>query len=346
MAVSAEMLRIVGQPSDQSIPHAMQAAGNFLANKYGKSVQGILLYGSCLRAGTDKNGLVDCYVIVDQYTAVYPSVWLARLNGWLPPNVFYGEVDVDGQKVRMKYAVLSLEDFERSVTPKWFHSYFWGRFAQPTAVIACSSQEVRERIIAGLGSAVLTFLGNVVSQMPQQFAAIDVWSMGLTLSYGAELRAESTGRVKTLWESNQAYYEQVANAAFLENFPQVKVIQRNGLVLYEMESSKWDFIKNRIGWVVRKFQGKFLSILRLMKAAFTFQGGADYLIWKIERHSGVKIELTPAQRKHPIWAGLTTFWRTVSPRGVPIDAGSRPGSRSTFVSANVAKTIDAQSGLF
>ena len=61
--------------------------------------------------------------------------------------------------------------------------------------------------------------------------------------------------------------------------------------------------------MVRTVQGKILSILRLMKAAYTFQGGADYLIWKIERHSGVKVELTPAQRKHPIWAGITTFWR-------------------------------------
>jgi len=309
MNPSGTILEIVGQPSTQSLPPSIQAAGSFLAKKYGRAVQGILLYGSCLRAGTDQNGLVDCYVIVDQYSAVYPSRWLALFNQWLPPNVFYGEVNVEGNTVRMKYAVLSLEDFERSVTPQWFHSYFWGRFAQPTAVMACPSQAMSQRIIEGLGNAVLTFLGKVVPQMPQQFAAKDVWSVGLGLSYGAELRAESKGRVSTLWESNQGYYEQVAHAAFSAHFPKVKVIQENDLTMYEMEYSKWDQTKNRIGWLVRKAQGKLLSILRLMKAAFTFQGGADYLIWKIERHSGVKIELTPAQRRHPIWAGLTTFWR-------------------------------------
>ena len=235
--------------------------------------------------------------------------WLVVLNRWLPPNVFYGEVHVEGRKVRMKYAVLSLKDFERSVTPKWFHSYFWGRFAQPTALMACSSQAMKEQIISGLGSAVLTFLGNVVPQMPQQFVAKDVWTTGLALSYGAELRAESAGRITTLWESNQAFYEQVAHSVFSAHFPKVKVIQNNDQSTYKMEYSKWDCTKNRIEWIVRKIQGKLLSILRLMKAAFTFQGGADYLIWKIERHSGVKIELTPAQRRHPIWAGLTTFWR-------------------------------------
>jgi len=309
MDVSATVLEIVGQPSARPIPDAIQAAGNFLAQKYGQAVQGILLYGSCLRAGTDQNGLVDCYVIVDQYASVYQSTWLALLNRWLPPNVFYGEVNLEGRMVRMKYAVLSLEDFERSVTPKWFHSYFWGRFAQPTAVVASSSQEMNQRIISGLGRAALTFLEKVVPQMPRQFFAEDVWNRGLTLSYGAELRAESTGRVKILWESNQGYYEQLAHAVFSTPFPGVQVIQEQDRALYSVSHSGWDCTKNRIGWIVRKIQGKILSILRLMKAAFTFQGGADYLIWKIERHSGVKIELTPAQRRHPIWAGLTTFWR-------------------------------------
>ena len=145
--------------------------------------------------------------------------------------------------------------------------------------------------------------------MPRQFLSEDVWNRGLTLSYSAELRAESTGRVKILWESNQAYFEQLADAAFSTHFPGVQVIQEKDRALYSANHSGWDCTKNRIGWTVRKIQGKILSILRLMKAAFTFQGGADYLIWKIERHSGVKIELTPAQRRHPIWAGLTTFWR-------------------------------------
>ena len=158
-------------------------------------------------------------------------------------------------------------------------------------------------------NAVVTFLGNVLPQMPEDFTAKDIWSIGLALSYGAELRAESKGRITTLWESNQDYYEQVADAVLSVYFSNVTVIQIADSKMYEVEYSSWDRTKNRIGWVLRTVQGKILSILRLMKAAYTFQGGADYLIWKIERHSGVKVELTPAQRKHPIWAGLTTFWR-------------------------------------
>jgi hypothetical protein len=50
-------------------------------------------------------------------------------------------------------------------------------------------------------------------------------------------------------------------------------------------------------------------VLRLVKSAFTFEDGAAYLAWKIRRHSGVSFELTPWQRRHPILASTTLFWK-------------------------------------
>src|SRR3546814_12011358 len=66
-------------------------------------------------------------------------------------------------------------------------------------------------------------------------------------------------------------------------------------------------------WALRRVQGKLLSVARLCKAAFTFQGGAEYLLWKIERHSGVSIALTPWQRRHPLLASTVLFWRLYRP---------------------------------
>ena len=43
-------------------------------------------------------------------------------------------------------------------------------------------------------------------------------------------------------------------------------------------------------------------MLRLAKAAFTFDGAMDYVAWKIERHSGVRIEVKPWQRRFPLLA--------------------------------------------
>jgi hypothetical protein len=52
-----------------------------------------------------------------------------------------------------------------------------------------------------------------------------------------------------------------------------------------------------------------LNLARLAKAAFTFSGGVDYIAWKIERHSGHKIEVTPFQRRHPLLAAGPALWR-------------------------------------
>ena len=56
-------------------------------------------------------------------------------------------------------------------------------------------------------------------------------------------------------------------------------------------------------------RGKLLSIVRLAKASLTFAGGADYIVWKINRHAGTDIQLRPWQRRHPLLAGLSLLPR-------------------------------------
>ena len=64
-----------------------------------------------------------------------------------------------------------------------------------------------------------------------------------------------------------------------------------------------------IAWFFRRFQGRVLHVLRLIKASRTFRGGLDYLMWKIERHSGVKVELSERARRFPLLAGWYALWK-------------------------------------
>jgi hypothetical protein len=50
-------------------------------------------------------------------------------------------------------------------------------------------------------------------------------------------------------------------------------------------------------------------MLRLLKAAFTFDGGADYVVWKIGRHRGVRLQLSPWQRRFPLLAAPGIYWQ-------------------------------------
>ena len=65
---------------------------------------------------------------------------------------------------------------------------------------------------------------------------------------------------------------------------------------------------NRCGWLVRRAQGKLLSMLRLIKGLFTFHGGLDYILWKIERHSGITVEVSPFAHRHPLLGSWGILW--------------------------------------
>ena len=65
-------------------------------------------------------------------------------------------------------------------------------------------------------------------------------------------------------------------------------------------------------WRRRRTLGKPLNLTRLVKATTTFDGAAAYGLWKIERHTGVALELTPFRERHPVLAApgaLFALWR-------------------------------------
>ena len=58
--------------------------------------------------------------------------------------------------------------------------------------------------------------------------------------------------------------------------------------------------------------GKPLSLLRLAKATTTFDGAADYAAWKLHRHTGITLEVTPFRSRYPLLAApgaLFELWR-------------------------------------
>ncbi len=300
----AEIQRHSAQPA----PAALQALQEAVLAQYGDAVQAILFYGSCLRSGDALDGLVDLYVVVESYRAAYRRRWLRLGNLLLPPNVFYLEAPFAGRVVRAKYAVLSLNDLQRGVR-RWFQSYLWGRFAQPTGLLYARNEAVAQQIVQALAQAVMTFIDRTLPLVPPGFDATELWQTGLAHSYRTELRAERPERTRQLLAASQEYYEQVTQAALSATSYAVSMTDSNGSCRYCAEITTKERRRCRLAWRIRQIQGKLLSLLRLIKATFTFRGGVDYILWKLERHSGVKIELTPRQRRHPLLFGWSAVWR-------------------------------------
>jgi hypothetical protein len=288
---------------------AIHALSDRLLVTYGKAVQAILFYGSCLRMGDDRGGLVDLYVLVDSYRAAYRRPLLAVLNKLLPPNVFYLEVPYKNRMVRAKYAVLSLTDFECGTSKSWFHSYIWGRFAQPTGLLYARNNQVTKQVQSSLAQAVLTFIARALPQVPSPFTARDLWRKGLELSYRAELRAERPHKLIRLFEAAPDYYEHITREALATlSFP-VDIEKSDPAHHYSVPIPGKARRTNRLDWMVRSWQGKILSVLRLLKGTLTFRGGVDYILWKIERHSGERVEASPRLKRYPLLAACVILWQ-------------------------------------
>jgi hypothetical protein len=308
MRTDDDLLQLIRSTAAQPAAPVVRLLSEAVCRRYGEAVQAVMFYGSCLRSGDDRGGMVDLYVIVDRYRTAYRSWGMSLLNAVLPPNVFYLEVAAEERVVRAKYAVVSMADLERGTSARWFHSYLWGRFAQPTAVLYARTPEVAERVHAALAQAVVTFLSRVIPCMPNPFDARDLWLNGLTLSYRAELRAERPAKLAGLYQASPHHYNRVTAAA-LPLLP-FRVASIGGdPPRFDARLAGARRAACRIAWRLRSVQGKLLHLLRLLKGAFTFSGGLDYILWKIERHTGVSVEVPPRLRAHPILAVCVLSWR-------------------------------------
>ncbi|MBN2332318.1 MAG: hypothetical protein JXO49_00040 [Deltaproteobacteria bacterium] len=301
MSLSPTISLISRQATCQESP-PLQAMITELQQRYGKAIEAVLFYGSCRRSGDYFDGLLDLYLLVDDYHNAYDRYHLALLNRLLPPNVFYLEIAHNGRTVRGKYAVLSIDDFERGTSPRWFHSYLWGRFAQPTGILYARTDQIQKRLHHALAEAARTFVSRVIPCLPDQFTARELWCHGFSLTYRAELRTERQHYRDQLFQQDANYYEHLTATLLTADGTDPAHHYRNKNSPGRRRLCRW-------GWTLRIIQGKLLSVLRLLKALTTFNGGVQYIFWKIERHSGIRPEADTQGRQKSLFALCRTFWQ-------------------------------------
>ena len=309
MDIPSQLIAAISRRAERSASPAVHLLIDEILVRHGQAAQAVLFYGSCLRTGDDLEGLVDLYLLVDRYRAAYTSRVQTFFNVLLPPNVYYLEREFEGQVVRTKYAVLSLADFQKGTSKRWFHSYLWGRFCQPTALLYARNHEVARLIEEGFAQSVLTFIRRVLPRVNSDFSARQMWQRGLELSYQAELRAERPEKRARLFDAAPDYYEKITRIAMNAIVFPVEIINRTDGISYRARIPARVRILSRLTWGLRSIQGKLLSALRLLKAMATFEGGVDYILWKIERHSGVTVDIEPRLRDRPLLAMWVLSWR-------------------------------------
>lgn len=275
---------------------AAKAMVDHLKDTYGPGVRAVVFYGSCLRLGTDENLMLDFYVLVDGLRDAIKNPISASFGALLPPNVYYHECDFNGRLVRAKVAVMTLGAFARGTAETTFASALWARFAQPAAIVYAKDDVARTTVEHALARAVTTLLSKTAPLMTGPYTVDELWIRAFQATYRAELRPETDVKAEELVDTQRDRFMRVGKAAIesLGLDPSADAKPDSG--------ATW-------AWRGRRWWGRWLNLLRLLKAAFTFRGGLDYAAWKIERHSGIKVELTEHDRAHPILTGLRLLFR-------------------------------------
>ncbi len=281
---------IVEESLDAQLPPEIAVLADKVAARHAPGAVAVLAYGSCLRGTSTSESLIDLYVLTQDEASISTNPLSRIACRLVPPNVYYVEAEHGGATYRAKYAVLTLDAFAERMRPETRNPYFWARFAQPCALVQVQSERVRHQVVAALTQAARTMLATCIELSGSDDNTQDLWANGLRATYSTELRSEPPDRAKEIAAANSDYYGRIT---------QTVLAGKHAL------PSAQDPSPNLTGdWRARRRTGKLLSVARLIKAAFTFQGGADYLAWKVSRHSGQQIELKPWQRRHPILASL------------------------------------------
>lgn len=291
----AALKSLVAEELKHPVAPAVTAMAEAVRARHPQGALAVLFYGSCLRRPETllADSVLDFYLLVDTYSAAYGSGMLALANTLLPPNVFYLELPREGGALRCKYAVLTLRDFIAGTARETLNVSIWARFSQQARLVWARDAEVADRVADGCAEAIVTMIGNAAPLLPDDVDAAQLWQRAFQETYAAELRSEGAERAAEL----------VALDA--ERFRRVTAPAR--AILRTRESST--AAQCAATWKRRRRVGKVLNLARLVKAAFTFQGALDYVLWKVRRHSGVELPVTDWQRRHPVLAAPLLAWR-------------------------------------
>lgn len=257
----------------------------------------VLFYGSNLRTGL-LEGVLDFYVLL-------PGPQRERI--W--PRVSYREWEhsgenLGGETLRAKIATMSLAQFSAAARGASRDTTIWARFVQPCALVWQADAAAGHHIESAVTEAAKTAARLAAALGPKHGTAADFWRALFRATYRAEFRIEKAGREDSILSVNAEHFDGLLPLAW----------EAEGIA-FECDDERLaphlapgKRAATRRWWKRRARLGKPLNILRLAKATTTFEGAAAYGAWKLHRHTGIALEVTPFREKHPLLAMPGAAW--------------------------------------
>jgi hypothetical protein len=256
----------------------------------------VLFYGSNLRTRS-LDGVLDFYILLPGEQR--EKIW---------PRVSYHERPHGDGTLRAKVATMALSTFAQAAAGALRDTTIWARFVQPSALVWQADDAAREAVVEAICSAAQTAGRLAAALGPESGQAENYWRALFQATYKAEFRVEKAGRENDILSVNADHFAGLLPLAL--EAAGVECFQQGALLTPQLSP---DERREIIRWWQRRARwGKPLNFIRLLKASTTFEGAARYAAWKIERHTGMPVEVTPFREKYPVLAApsvLYSLWR-------------------------------------
>jgi hypothetical protein len=312
---SPALAELLDEELGRPAPEAAVRLAAEIRRRHGASVAAVVFYGSCLRNRT-REGVLDFYALVDSYAGAYRSRWLRALNAALPPNVFYLELETPEGTLRSKYAVISCADFEAATATGALRPSIWARFCQPAAIVWARDEAARRSVVRAAVASVITALRHGLALLPAdgpelRFRWETLWQTTVCETYAAEMRPESPETIAAVFAAAPERYAAVSRLGLDALAAEGTLRWRAGDDGAEVTLPEATRAQIARVWRRRKPLRKLVYLISLIKSATTFGDWLPYALWKLERHTGTRIELSERQRRHPFVWGWPVFWRVL-----------------------------------
>ena len=301
-------------------PHAARIAGA-LAASFGGDCTAVIHYGShAQQSGARPESAYDFFVIVGDYEAAYAALaesrglsrsprTAARLNRILAPNVLAITFPELAPPALAKCAILSQADLAAAVSPTAPDHFTQGRLFQHVQLAWVRDPEARAATLAALAACRARTIEWGLPFLPDTFDAAGYIRALLARSFAAEIRPEADDRVDTLTGAQRTSLAPVYDQ-LLQRLEQIKIVRKEGDV-YRRAMTTDD--RERRRWERYFRRSKRRATLRWGKYVLLYDDWLEYVVRKVERRSGVAVELTPRERRWPLiflWPRVLRYLRT------------------------------------
>jgi hypothetical protein len=275
---------------ERPIDPAVVAFAAELGQESGASA--VLFYGSNLRTGS-LDGVLDFYVL--QPGERERGIW---------PTVSYRERRHDGVLLRAKVATMTLATFAAAARGEARDTTIWARFVQPSALAWSRDPDAETTIRQTLADAAGTAARLAVAVGPGKGHEEDYWRALFRATYRAEFRVEPAGREDAILAANAGHFDGLLPLALVE--AGIPFVQDRRIIEPKLDPAQRKAILH--WWNARRRLGKLINLTRLARAMTTFEGGMRYAAWKVERHTGLPVKVTPLREKFPLIAAPSVLW--------------------------------------